>query len=177
MIKENQFPSGLVGGLLLAASLLLLCFHTLPAQKQIKQLQTRANAIGAEIRMLENKGTDKWPDARISEVERKELSDAIPETIEQDSIIMDLNRIARQTDVGFNALTFSLQTNNNLPAVNIAASFQGAPQNIIRFLKALETNARKFIVKDAGVSRASTESGLKLMNLNVNLQAFYRKEE
>jgi hypothetical protein len=45
----------------------------------------------------------------------------------------------------------------------------------VDFLKKIETNGRKFTLKDTSFSQTETGEGLPLVNLNVTLQAFFRK--
>ena len=99
------------------------------------------------------------------------------------TIIGNISSNAKQADVAFNALTFSLQTTaatsgqggQAVPTVTVSASFQGPSENIMRFLQLIENNPRKMVVKDAGVSTADSIGGAQpLVNLNLTLQAFYR---
>ncbi|GEM_PF-5373417 len=176
MYTQRKIHSGFVGSVLLIAALLLFFAHTRPAQKKLDELKNTVAALGQEVANLSgiSKEMADTTTADLSEVEKKELDQAIPETLQQDIILSDLNRIAKTADVSFNALTFSLDTNDALPTVNIAAGFQGTPANMIRFIKMVEQNPRKLLVKDAGVSRSESAGGLELMSLNLNLQSFYR---
>lgn len=177
MYIERKIHSGFVGSLFLFASLLLLFFHTRPTQNALYELSRSLSNLESEIGVIEGLQTEDAgaiPEA-LSEVEQKELNQAIPEHLDQDQLITDLNRIALAADVSFNALTFNLQQNAELPAVNISAAFQGPAPNVIRFLKMLEVNPRKFVVKDAGLARTEVREGIELVNLNVTLQSFYRR--
>lgn len=177
MYTERKIHSGFVGSLFLFASLLLLFFHTRPTQNALYELSRSLTNLESEISVIEGTQTEgsAQPLARLSEVEQKELGQAIPEHLDQDQLITDLNRIALAADVSFNALTFNLQQDAELQAVNISAAFQGPAPNVIRFLKMLEVNPRKFVVKDAGLTRTEVREGIELVNLNVTLQSFYRR--
>lgn len=175
MMQERKIHSGLVGALLLLSALIVFSFHTRTAQRNTSVLESKIVALQAELQGVEStNGTSTGIAETLSEVEKNELSRAIPPTIGQDQIINDLYKAAKAADVSFNALNFNLEPNAALPTVNITGGFQGASGNILRFLKMVESNPRKLLVKDAGVSKSESIGGLELVNLNVTLQAFYR---
>lgn len=176
MYIERKIHSGFVGSLFLLAALLLLFFHTRPSQNALYELRHSFANLQTEIQTIEGKPTDSGPITELSEVESKELTQAIPETLAQDQIITDLNRLALAADVSFNALTFNVQRDAELPMVNISATFQGPSGNIIRFLKMLEVNPRKLVVRDAGVARTEVREGIELVNLNVTLKSYFRHD-
>lgn len=177
MYTTKKIHSGFVGALLLLAALVLFSFHTRPAQRDLAQLQAQINVLRDELQTLEDQSNGSSTIAGLSEVDQRELADKIPETIEQDFIITELNRISKATSISFNVLSFNLQQNAPMPTITISGGFQGTPENVGRFLKMLENDRRKFVIKDAGVSRMQTESGLNLVNLNITIQAFYRQDE
>lgn len=173
-----QINKGLIGTLLLVAAAFVFFFHTLPTNKQTDALKNILIELKNDVSKMENEIAGvPAADSEVSEVERKELFRAIPEKLEQDIIISDLDLLIKTADVSFNALTFNLQKSENLPAVTINGGFQGTSANSIRFLKMLEVNPRKFIIKNVNVSRAETDDGLDIVNLTVTLQAFYRNNE
>ncbi len=173
-----QINKGLVGTLLLIAAAFVFFFHTLPANKQTNVLKNTLAELKNDVSKMENEIAGvQIENSEVSEVERKELFRAIPEKLEQDIIISDLGLLIKTADVSFNALTFNLQKSGDLPAVIINGGFQGTQSNAIRFLKMLEINPRKFIIKNVNVSRAETDGGLDIVNLTVTLQAFYRNNE
>lgn len=177
MYIERKIHSGFVGSLLLLAGILLIFFHTRPSQNALYELKRSVANLQTEIQTIEGKKTDTGETPIIlSEVESKELTKAIPETLGQDQIITDLNRVALAADVSFNALTFNVNRDKELPAVNISATFQGPAGNIVRFLKMLEVNPRKLVVRDAGVARTEVREGIELVNLNVTLQSYFRHD-
>lgn len=175
MYTERKIHSGLVGFLFLLAALILLAFHTIPTQRDTADLKKTIKSLQENIKTLEEKA-ELTSEGGLTEVEQKELDIAIPKAVDQDQIILDINKITQANDVSFNALTFSLIENAPIPTVSISAGFQGTADNIIRFLKMLETNPRKLVVKDAGVSRLETVEGLDLVNLNLSLHAFYQQK-
>jgi hypothetical protein len=179
MYTQRKIHSGFVGSILLVAALILLFAHTRPVQRKLDELKNTVAQLQQEVGVFRGapQEENEMLAADISEVEKKELDQAIPEAMEQDIIMSDLNRIAKTADVSFNALTFSLDQKGALPTINISAGFHGVAANIIRFVKMLEVNPRKLLVKDAGITRSESTGGLELMNLNITMQAFYRNNE
>lgn len=174
MYTQKKVKSGYVTILFLLATVILFIFHTLPSQKENSALSDKADKLKAEVSLFSEQKEELAPRGQLSEVEQKELDKAIPQNIEQDIIISDINNLAKKADVSFNALTFSLQKGTAIPSINISAGFQGTSANIVRFLKMMETNPRKLVVKDAGISRAQTDTGLDIVNLSLSMSAFYR---
>lgn len=175
MNTERKFHSGLLSALCLLAAVLIISFHTRPAQTEKQALLEKQRALEDEVKVFSGE-KDIGSIADVSEVEQKELAMAIPVSIEQDAIINDLSRIAKMADVSFNGLTFSLDKRDELNAVNISAGFQGPGPNIIRFLKFIESNRRTFVIKDASVSHVETGGGIDLVTLQITIQAFYRND-
>lgn len=180
---KPKINTGLINLLIAIAAVVLFIFHTIPAQKETGRLRGEFEQAQKEIAQIQDEIAGKGPESQedLSEVDKKELSSLVPEKLNQDAIITNLNAMAKATDISFNALTFSLQKNENGPqAVSIAAGFQGTGDNMTRFLKLIETNSRKFIVKNVSLSKSDANeenSSLNVVNLNLSLQAFYRKDE
>lgn len=176
MYTQTKVNSGFVGFLFLVSLCLLLAFHTVPAQKELGALKAKLETASQELLLFKGE-IDTLPAAaaaKLSEVEQKTLLQEIPEALNQDELILDLNKMSKASDVAFNSLTFTVQENEKIPSVNISAGFFGTAANIIRFMKMVEVNPRKLVVKDAGISRSENEGGIELMNLNATIQAFYR---
>lgn len=171
---QRRVHSGFIGFLFLCAAIVLLFFHTKGARQELNSIQKTIAEVEQKLNQAKqvDEGTEQ---STVSEIDKKELDRAIPAHLEQDVIINDISRMAREADISFNALTFSLQESASLGTVNIAAGFQGNSGNIIRFLKMIESNPRKLVVKNAGISQSETSAGLPLINLNLSFSAFYRK--
>lgn len=177
MYTERKINSGFIGALFLLAAIIMLFAHTVPQKNTAEKLLADTIAAQEELNKL-GVVKEKPKDIILSDVEKNDLQQAIPDKMEQDKIITDINSLCTKADITFNALTFSLSEDNQIPTINISASFQGSAQNIIRFLKMLEVNPRKFVVKDAGIARIdeTTDGGIEMVNLNATLKSFYRYE-
>lgn len=178
---QTKINTGWIGFLILIAALVLFIFHTIPANNKLNELKSSTIALEEDVGNLEKElAGEIQSDEAMSEVDKKDLAQAIPEKLEQDIIINTLNITAKTADVSFNAITFSPQTNEGIQSVLISTGVSGAASNIIRFIQMLETSARKFAVKNVSLARSDSNaenSALNIVNLNVSLQAFYRKDE
>lgn len=176
MITEQKIRPGLLAGLFLLAALVMLVFHTRPAISERGAVAEKVAGLQRDIETLkQGKLPDEENAVQISEVERKDLEKAIPRDMAQDAIITDLNRIAELGKVTFNGLTFSVQSSGDVSAVSVSAGFLGTPADMVRFLKLLEVNPRKFVVKTISIARSSDSgsAALDLVNLTLTLQAYY----
>lgn len=180
--SQTKINTNFIGFLILIAALILFIFHTIPSNNALNELKTSALALEQEILNLEKESAGEIKsDESLSEVDKKDLAQAIPEKLEQDAIINTLNILAKTADVTFNAITFSTQQNDEtVKSVLISAGLNGTSANVIRFIQMLETSARKFVVRQASLARGESNvsnPALNVVNLNVSLQAFYRKDE
>lgn len=176
MYTQRKIHSGFIGSLVLLATFLLIFFHTRPAQQKLNEMKKSLNNLQGEIQLLTGQTATSVGEKSLTEIEQKELNQAVPVGLHQETIILDLNRMAQQTDISFQALSFTLQPDKPMPTVNISGGFRGGSEHIKRFLKMVEGNQRKFIVQDIGLSSAEGPEGLELVDLNLTLQAFYRNE-
>lgn len=175
MYTERKIHGGLVGSVFLISALIVFSVHTRAAQQEVNSLKVTSQKLNQEINALTGNQSELTPRGTLSEVEQKDLAMAIPQGLEQDTIIADLNRISKTANVSFNSLSFTKQAAVDIPSVSISASFQGTDTDIVRFLKLVETNPRKLLVQDAGVVRSQGSAGLDLLNLTITLKAFYRE--
>lgn len=173
---EKKIQSGFIGVLFLIALVILFFFHTKPERQKLENVRNEYFEIAGKIKSSTNQKEGLKEKRTLSEVEQKELTQAIPETLDQDRIIADLNRIAKSTDVSLNALTFTIQKSAGIGTISISTGLHGAIANIIKFLKIIEVNPRKLLVKDVAISRSETAAFMNSVNVNLTLYAFYRNE-
>lgn len=177
MVSEKKISLQFIASIILLAALILMIFHTRTARKVRNDLLMQATVLSEELVTIEQRGDSSVTSGALSEVDAKELAAAIPLDVAQDGLILDINRISKSTDVSFNALTFSVNKNSPVPTITISAGFQGAYQNLTRFLKLIETNPRKMIIKNASISRTATDAGFELVNLNLTMESFFRGQQ
>lgn len=173
MLTERKINPSFIGAILIAAALIIFFFHTRPTQKTLSDLSQKAAALDQEIAAIESKQAGS-ASGILSEVDEQQLALAVPQTMDQDRLISDINRMATASEVNFTSLTFSVQTQGAVPTLTLAAGFQGSYQNISRFLKALELNPRKIVIKDASLARSKIEGGAELVNLNISLESYFQ---
>lgn len=173
MYTERKIHTGFISTLFVVAVLVLLMFHTGPAQSTTRDLTARRDTLKHDVETIASQQQGSG-DGSLSEVEAKELAERIPQKLEQDIIVSDINKMAKAADVNFNALTFSLQKKSALPTVNISAGFQGPAANLTRFLSMIEKNQRKFVIKDASISRSTSSGGVEVVQLNLNIESYYQ---
>lgn len=174
MITEKKVSTQFIAVMILLAAVILLVFHTIGAARDRSAKMAEAEELSKELAAITQGGGDTSSTDVLSEVEAKELASSIPVDLAQDTLILDINRIAKSADVSFNALTFSVNKLAAVPTVTISAGFQGAYQNLTRFLKLVETNPRKMIIKSASISRSTTDAGFELVNLNLTMESYFR---
>lgn len=178
---QTKINTGFIGFLILIAAGILFIFHTIPANNKLNEFNASVSKLETEIADLGKElAGEIQSDETMSEVDKKDLSQAIPEKLEQDVIINTLNITAKTADVSFNAITFSPQTNEGIQSVLISTGISGTAPNVIRFMQMLETSARKFAIKNVSLARSDSNTdnaALNIVNLNVSLQAFYRQDE
>lgn len=178
MYSERAIHTGFIGTLFLIGTLVLVFFHTRPSSETFAKLRAELDQVKSEVSVMETPQEELAATGELTEVEQKELNQAIPDRLAQDQILLELDRAAKAADVTFQALSMNLDRAASLPTVNISGSFRGSAAGVARFVKMLEVNAaRKFVVKDAGVSRAETAEGVPLVTLSATIQSFYRYEK
>jgi Tfp pilus assembly protein PilO len=112
-----------------------------------------------------------------SEVARETTLASIPEKLEQDKLILDLQRIASENDVILNGVSFSVPTTAvkaQISKVSINANMTANESSLIDFLRAVESNTRKILVKTITVQIGKTEEGIKRINFNVSMEAYFQ---
>src|SRR3989338_9634513 len=119
MYVPRTIHGGFVGILFFVATALLLSFHTLPARTSLQEVRTTVSGLEQDIAGLTSKRGEAQSAVTMSEVEEKKLTQAIPQGLAQDGLITDLNRITKDTNVTFSALTFTLGNNATIPTITI----------------------------------------------------------
>jgi len=111
-----------------------------------------------------------------TEVGAAKVLAAIPERLAQDQLINQITSIAQKNDVVLNSISFSIPNsaaNDNIKKATITASLTGGYGDLISFLKGIEGNERKLIVKNITVQFGQTE-GVARANFNVSMETYYQ---
>ncbi len=112
----------------------------------------------------------------VSEVNKQTTLNAIPEHLEQDKLIVDITAIAKKNDIILNGVNFGVSTANadQVKRATINANLTGDMGTLLSFLKGIESNERKLIVKSVTVQSGQTDTGVARVNFNVNMETFYQ---
>lgn len=111
-----------------------------------------------------------------SEVARETTLSAIPVQLEQEALIRDISSLAKKNDMTLGGLSFSISTGGGGEEVSkttINTNVTGSYNNLISFLKGIETNDRKLLLKNITVQVGDTEYGSRV-NFNLNMEAYYQ---
>lgn len=111
-----------------------------------------------------------------SEVEKSTTLNAIPERFEQDKLMADIYAIAQKNQVVINGINFNLPNNESdrIKKAGININLTGSDDGLVNFLKNIESNQRKIIVKIISVQSGKTESGAIRLNFNLNMETYYQ---
>lgn len=134
-------------------------FYVLPLNNELQTLKADNLAKSqelqqkkAELKELSDIAKNLGPEAGSQEGINRLLAE-IPADIMQDRIIEDFNRIAEANNIVYSSFGFGLQEGvaQSVNALTVNASFEGDYDDLQAFLKALEANSRKLVVKNIGV--------------------------
>lgn len=111
-----------------------------------------------------------------SEVNKQTTLYAIPERLEQDKLIMDLTSISQKNDIVLNGINFGVVTGNteNVKRVTVNANLTGDMGGLLGFLKGIEANQRKLLVKSITVQSGESQTAMPRVNFNVSMEAYYQ---
>lgn len=112
-----------------------------------------------------------------SEVSKQTTLTAIPEKFEQDQLILDLNKIAKDNDIILNGVNFSIPSvlvPGQVSKATITSNLTGNQSQLISFLRSVENNTRKMLVKSITVQVGKTADGIGRVNFNVNIEVYFQ---
>ncbi len=110
----------------------------------------------------------------VSEVKQSEYLDAIPDGVQQDTLIKNLNDLATKYGVVLSGVQFGLSDTQELPKrVNMSASFQSGYSDLLEFLRAIEANRRRIHVKTISV-QVIPQASTSAVNFSLEMEAFYQ---
>ena len=111
-----------------------------------------------------------------SEVSRETTLSAIPVSFGQDDLIRDLSALARKNDMVLNGLNFSVPSSaspGEVVKATINTNVTGSKSDLIGFLRGVETNGRKLLVKNITVQVGETEVGTRI-NFNLSMETYFQ---
>ncbi len=177
--KSSSLP--IVALLLFLAAFAGGMFYVKPTWDEVSNLQ----AAGEEKITERNELNSQLVELQIlqqelqgaSEVTRQKTLVSIPERLEQDKLINDLSKIASDNDMVMNGINFGVPTSafeGEVSRVSINTNVTGSQSSLLSYLKAVEGNTRKLIVKSITVQVGETDIGISRVNFNVNMEAYFQ---
>lgn len=110
----------------------------------------------------------------VSDVKQSEYLDAIPQGLEQDTLIKNLNELAIKHGVTLASVQFGVSdTQAAVKRVSMSASFQSGYSDLLEFLQAIEANRRRIHVKTISV-QVIPGASVSAVNFTLEMEAFYQ---
>ncbi|MFC1655763.1 hypothetical protein ACFL3C_02755 [Patescibacteria group bacterium] len=130
------------------------------------QKQTQLNGLKTKLSSLQAVESS----FKGSEVTQIDVLNYVPESIEQGNVIKALAKLADDNEVSLNSLSFSLGLNRELDinTLTVTTNISGKHQSLIEFIEGLETNGRKFNIKNLSVQTLEN----RLENISLTIEAF-----
>jgi len=185
MEKTNQQNTGhsyyLPAFLLLLLTLIGFFFYVRPLWDEVGSL-----ALGRDDLMMQKTGmTDRLASLKQvqqqldtgSEIGRETSLTAIPERFEEDKLLMDIVKLSRESDVSMGGVNFGISgesATGEVATATISLNLTGTEGALMNFLKGIEANPRKIVVKSITVQKASAQSGVQLTNFNLSMETYYQ---
>ncbi len=114
-----------------------------------------------------------------TEVGRQTSLNAIPERFEQDKLILDLTAIAKSNDVVLNAVNFNVPTASldKVKRATIDVNLTSDDAGLTGFLKGIEGNERKILVKSITVQSGKVSTGnTPRVNFSLNMETYFQEK-
>lgn len=137
---------------------------------QLNQQQIVLNKKEQESTELEKKKST----LAGSLLSQERILESIPEGMQQSSLIRDLANLTAHHNFTLGSMSFSPSKGKmSLNKVSIPVSLTGSYEQLVDFLKSVETSPRFFDVKGISV-QVVQEDGIEKVNFNLSLEAFYQ---
>jgi len=181
-----QKPSNkyyLISFLLFLVTLLGVFFYLRPLWDEVNSLSMGRDDIMEQKTALQDKLVNLQQLQQnlnlSSEVSRETSLTAIPEKLEEDKLITDIVKVARDNDVSMNGINFGIPVSSaagEIAKTTININLTGTESALTGFLRGIEANARKIVVNSITVQMAASEADVQLVNFNVNMETYYQGE-
>lgn len=176
----SRRSTSLFSVVLLIAAIALGVFVWQPARdralegaKTLETAQSELQGLEEEVATL----VQLEAELPVGETERARILDAVPLSLVQEELVEDLSTIADSVGVSLNSTTFSLQSSRqqNPHVVSMVSNLNGHYDDLIRLMKALESNDRLFKITSIGVQLGELdEEGNQQMIFSVSMEAYYQ---
>lgn len=171
----------LVSFLLFLAVILGMIFYVKPLWEEVDSLAKGRDDKLSQKEELQSTLTDLQLVQQTlnagTEVSRETSLASIPERLEEDKLITDIVKIARDNQVFMGGISFSIPSVSppgEIAKAGISINLTGEEGALINFLRGIEANPRKIVVNSVSVQVASAESGVEMANFNVSMETYYQ---
>lgn len=178
LVSSSRFP--VVSLVLILAAFAGAVFYVRPLWDDVASMQKNRDVAALERTELQEElvtlqGLQQSLEAS-SEVSQETTLAAIPETLDQDSLLEELSAIARRNDIILNNVNFGVSS-SSIPGavtpVSMNASLTGSRTGLIGFLRGVESSSRKMLVKNISVQFGEVLS-FQRVSFNLNMEAYYQ---
>lgn len=146
----------------------------LPMRTSITNLKAQKETANLSLASLDDeyaKLSALSTEVAKSESVKQALLEAIPVSSAQDSLILELSKIAEDSGFDLNSVNFSDSTKDGGGSVLSAnANLAGSYDNLFAFLQKVETAKRLMRVQSISLQRTSSEG----VSFNISIDAYYQ---
>ena len=157
----------------------LFGFWIIPQNKALKTETAKIEDLQAETQSLQTKIKKlKDLDTLLSDPKYDGVLERIPATLEQETLILILEKIAKSTGFVFDSISFSRGQNAELESSVLEANFsiRGRKDNFSKFLEAIEKSPRFMGIETFSYS-VETTNDIDIINMSVPLYTFAQSSE
>lgn len=157
----------------------LFGFWIIPQNKSLKADQIKIKDLNAQTEELQTKIKElKDLDTLLNDPQYDGVLERIPATLEQETLILILEKIAKSTGFVFESINFSRGQNPALESsvLNATFSIRGRKDKFPTFLEAIETSPRFMGVETFSYS-TETINGIDIISMSVPLYTFAQSNQ
>jgi Tfp pilus assembly protein PilO len=184
MTSIQNKPSNILNLIALVLILVIAAaaiFYVKPLWSEVSSLEKGRDEKVVERKELNAKLTDLQKLQKelggSSEVKKETTLLSIPEKLEQNKLIEDLSSIAKKNDMILNGISFSVPGNTlqgQVSKATLNTNLTGNETNLLGFLKDVEGNGRKLVVKNITIQVGENDLGMSRVNFNLNIETYYQ---
>jgi type IV pilus assembly protein PilO len=172
MAKERS--SQLVSILLLMLIIFGSIFFVVPLRDNIAELTSSRDLATEDLLVLQTEYDNLSAlsdEISKSEATQEALKKAVPEGVSQDELILDLVELAEESGFAASVMSFSLRTDQDFGnTVGVSLNLNGAYDDLITLLQAIENAERLMQVESIAVQRTSTTD----ISFSLSVESYYQ---
>lgn len=177
-MNKNNSKSSLINLLLIILILAISFGYALPTFQKasvlnadIAQLKNEKTAASQSLQDIQAKQLEQSTQTEVSK--NVELT-AIPQKLAQDSLLREINKMAQDSQVNLNSISFSIPVDSKeeVKRATVSLTTSATPKNLVKFLQSIENSSRKILVKNITVQIGQFEE-TESANFSISLETFY----